>query len=163
MTATTFRAGVVFSGLVLACTAKPNPAAGPEAEAAIRAADSAWTMAFGGKQLEAAVAFVAPTGSILAPNTPIATGTEAVRQLFTGLMALPDLSIHWHPTTVHVSQSGELGYSIGVYEMSIRGPNGQPIPDHGKYSTVWEKQADGNWKVMMDIFNSDLPMPGQAP
>jgi ketosteroid isomerase-like protein len=38
-------------------------------------------------------------------------------------------------------------------------PAGKPVTDRGKYVTIWKKQADGSWKVIADIFNSDLPMP----
>jgi len=31
--------------------------------------------------------------------------------------------------------------------------------DKGKYVTVYRKQPDGKWKVVADIFNSDLPAP----
>jgi len=27
---------------------------------------------------------------------------------------------------------------------------------------VWKKQPDGSWKVVVDIYNSDLPAPGAA-
>ena len=30
--------------------------------------------------------------------------------------------------------------------------------DRGKYLEVWKKQADGKWKVVADMFNSDLPL-----
>jgi ketosteroid isomerase-like protein len=33
------------------------------------------------------------------------------------------------------------------------------VTDHGKYVAVWKKQADGNWKVAVDIWNTDLPLP----
>ncbi len=42
--------------------------------------------------------------------------------------------------------------------MSFNDPSGKMISDKGKYVTVWKKQADGSWKVMLDIFNTDLPM-----
>ena len=35
--------------------------------------------------------------------------------------------------------------------------------DHGKYCEVWEKKADGKWKVATDMFSSDLPAPGVSP
>jgi ketosteroid isomerase-like protein len=25
---------------------------------------------------------------------------------------------------------------------------------------IWRKQADSSWKVVLDVFNSDLPAPG---
>jgi len=44
-------------------------------------------------------------------------------------------------------------------------PDGTPMTDHGKYATIWRKQTDGSWKVVVDIFNSDveMPMPSSAP
>ena len=50
-------------------------------------------------------------------------------------------------------------YSIGTYELSFTDPKGRLIKDHGKYVTIWHTQADGSWKVALDIFNSDLPLP----
>ena len=31
----------------------------------------------------------------------------------------------------------------------------------GKFVEVWKKQADGQWKVVADMFSSDLPAPGE--
>jgi len=36
---------------------------------------------------------------------------------------------------------------------------GPPVTDRGKLVEVWKKQADGKWKTVADIFNSDLPLP----
>ena len=125
---------------------------------AVRAADSAWEKSFSGRDLEGAVAAVESAGSILAPNAPIATGPEAIRTLFTGFYAIPGLNLHWQPTRIEAAQSGELAFSSGGYVMTFTGPTG-PITDRGKYATVWRKQADGTWKVVVDVFNSDVPVP----
>ena len=29
--------------------------------------------------------------------------------------------------------------------------------DNGKYCEVWQKKADGKWKIGLDMFSSDLP------
>jgi ketosteroid isomerase-like protein len=41
--------------------------------------------------------------------------------------------------------------------MTIHIPN-VPIPasDRGTYIELWEKQADGSWKIARDIYNSDV-------
>ena len=36
--------------------------------------------------------------------------------------------------------------------------SGKPMKDHGKYVEIFKKQADGTWKVVADIWNSDLPV-----
>ena len=38
-------------------------------------------------------------------------------------------------------------------------PKGTPTIDKGKYIEIWKKQADGSWKLAMDMLNSDLAAP----
>ncbi len=130
---------------------------------AVRAADIAWEKAFTSKDLAGAIAFVESTGSVLPPNAPTATGPAAVQALFQGFYALPELNLHWQPTSVEAAHSGDLAYSSGTYQMSFNSPSGKPLADRGKYVTVWRKQADGSWRVVRDAFNSDLPVPSSAP
>lgn len=128
-------------------------------EETIRVADQQWLRVFAAKDLKNSVAFCTTDGSVLAPNAPIATGHEEIKKLFAGFFALPDLKISWKPTRIQVARSGELGYSSGAYKMDFNDPSGKPISDRGKYVTVWKKQKDGSWKVLLDIFNSDLQAP----
>jgi ketosteroid isomerase-like protein len=41
--------------------------------------------------------------------------------------------------------------------MTMNDAKGKPITSRGKYATMWKKQADGNWRAVVDISNSDLP------
>ena len=133
----------------------------PTAADAIRTADEQWERAFSSKDLEHSVAFCDESGSVLAPNFPIATGRAAIRQLFSGYFALPNLKIGWRVARVEAARSGDIGYSSGAYQMSFNDPSGKLVTDRGKYVTVWKKQTDGSWKVLLDIFNSDLPAASQ--
>jgi len=154
---------VILVGCALFLTAcQPQAPADQSAAAvdAVRAADVAWEKAFSGRDTTAAVAAVEPNGSVMGPNAAIATGPEAIRALFAGFYALPGMTLHWQAVTVEAARSGELAYSRGTYELSFTDPKGKPATDHGKYATVWRKQADGTWKVVLDIFNSDMPAPG---
>src|ERR1700686_3492224 len=47
--------------------------------------------------------------------------------------------------------------------MSFNDASGRPVVDTGKYVTVWHKRADGSWKAVADIFNSDLPAKTETP
>src|SRR5262249_39258713 len=127
---------------------------------AVRAADQAWMQVFAAKDLDKSVEFCDENGAVLGSNAPIANGRDAIRKSFAGFFALPNLKISWHPDRVSTAKSGELGYTTGAYQMTFTDPSGKTIPDKGKYVTIWKKEADGSWKVMLDIFNSDLP-PGQ--
>jgi ketosteroid isomerase-like protein len=45
----------------------------------------------------------------------------------------------------------------------MKDPDGKPMKDRGKFIEVWKKQADGKWKVVADMFNSDIPLPAPEP
>lgn len=126
--------------------------------AAVRAADQAWLKVFAAKNLEKSVAMCDDAGAILAPNAPASEGHTAISKSFAAFFALPNFKISWTPSKAEVS--GDLGYTSGAYEFSFVDPTGKTIPDHGKYVTVWKKQKDGSWKVLLDIFNTDLPPAG---
>ena len=132
------------------------------AEAELRSADQAWMKVFSAKDLDKSMAFMAPNGSVLPPNAPTATGQDAVRKAYAGMLALPDLHISWIPTMADASRSSDLGYTQGTYEMTFKDAGGKQVSDKGKYVTVWKRQPDKSWKVVADIFNSDLP-PAGAP
>jgi ketosteroid isomerase-like protein len=43
--------------------------------------------------------------------------------------------------------------------MTVKDAKGKSVPDRGKLIEVFRKQADGSWKTVADMFNSDLPAP----
>jgi ketosteroid isomerase-like protein len=143
--------------LVPACT-KQQPDTRAADEAAIRAADVAFSKAVEAKQLEAAVAFYADEAVAMFVNAPMLTTKQAIRKSFSEFLGTPGLAMKWQVTKVEAARSGEFGYTIGTYEMTMNDPKGKPITDRGKYTTVWKKQADGSWKAVVDISNTDLPV-----
>ena len=96
---------------------------------------------------------------MLPAHAAIATTKESIRNIFQKLLAIPGVSLSWKPTKVTAAESGDLAYSTGAYEMSAPDDSGKPSIDRGKYVAVWKKQADGNWKVSLDMWNTDLPLP----
>ena len=63
--------------------------------------------------------------------------------------------VKFNSTSVDVA--GDYAIETGTYEMTATEAGKKPVPDKGKYLTVWKKQADGSWKVYRDITNTDLP------
>ena len=60
-------------------------------------------------------------------------------------------------TIVDLDGSGDVAYAHGTYEMDVKPPGATvSMHDKGKYLEIWKKQPDGTWKVVSDIFNSDL-------
>jgi ketosteroid isomerase-like protein len=144
--------GLVF--LVVSAGAALGQTSGKETDA-ILAADAAWLKVYQAKDLAKSVAFCDEQASMLAPNAPIATGKDAIAKLIADDFAHDNIT--WHANKVGVARSGDLGYTSGTTEMNFKDASGKSNHDKGKYLTVWKKQADGSWKVLCDMFNSDLP------
>lgn len=60
----------------------------------------------------------------------------------------------WTPVGADISASGDMGYTYGTYEFTSSDRNGKPVVDHGKYTSIWKKQKDGTWKVVLDMGNA---------
>lgn len=143
---------------VVACTQQqPAPDTRAADQAALRDADMAWSKGAAAKQLDAMVGYYADDAALFLDNAPIATGKEAIHKVWEQMYQMPGFSIGWQASKVEVARSGDLGYTYGTYELMMNDPKGNPVTDRGKYVTVWKKQADGSWKAVADIANSDLP------
>lgn len=59
----------------------------------------------------------------------------------------------WEPQDGEAAKSSDLGYTWGKYTVTSKPETGEPVKSHGKYLNVWKKQADGSWKVLVDMGN----------
>src|SRR6478672_4204754 len=98
------------------------------------------------------VSYYAPDASVYVPGMAVTTGAGPIHDTFAKMMATPGFAVSFAPTKAEVSAAGDLGYTAGTYEMKMNGGT-----EKGKYISVWAKQANGDWKVKEDIFNSDAP------
>jgi ketosteroid isomerase-like protein len=126
-------------------------------ERAIREADAVTLKAAQAKNVDSAVANYADDASWLPPNAPMVTGKADIRAGWSKLIGSPGFNIDWQISKLEIARAGDLAYTIYSYQLSLEGPNGKPINDHGKDMAVWMKQSDGTWKMVADTFNSDLP------
>jgi ketosteroid isomerase-like protein len=132
--------------------------AGSADEKAIRDADEQWSKVAGAKDVDKTVSYYADDAVVLPPNQPMVTSKDGIRNLWKGFLdSLTDIS--WKTTRVETSNSGNMGYLIGTYAMTTK----DGTKDTGKYCEVWKKRADGKWKVVVDMFSSDLPVSAAAP
>jgi ketosteroid isomerase-like protein len=56
----------------------------------------------------------------------------------------------WNPAWADVSADGNFGYTTGGWELRPNGKTDKPT-SFGEYVTIWQKQADGNYKALLDI------------
>ena len=60
----------------------------------------------------------------------------------------------WTAIGADISASGDLGYTYGYYEFQHRDEAGKRITENGKYTSIWRRQSDGSWKVVLDMGNA---------
>jgi uncharacterized protein (TIGR02246 family) len=157
------RTGLAILGLLtlgpglISCAQKQATDSGKSAEATqaqdqntIRALDADWVRAVAAKDAEKSASFYADSGILLAPGARMATGRDAVQKTWAGLMAAPGFALSFTPDAIHVSQSGDLAYEVGTYELTTATKPGKPETVKASYVVVWGKQADGTWKALVD-------------
>jgi len=67
-----------------------------------------------------------------------------------------DRRLMWEPRYGDIAASGDIGYLTGPVRRIVPGQNnGQPF--HSIYASVWKRQPDGSFKVIMDM---GVPTPG---
>ena len=88
-------------------------------------------------------------------DAPLARG-DSIRTTWEQLISMPGFNLEWRATSAQVAEAGDMGYTIGTYELTV-GQDGASMVTVGKYVTLWKKQADGSWNVVVDCFNADGP------
>ena len=152
------KAMVVYGALLLTAATACVKGADIDAErAAIRTTDAAWASAAAAKSADEAASFLADDATMMPPHESVIVGKDAIAQWMAQTLSNPGFSISWQATAVDVAASGDFAYSTGTNQVQIQMPDGSTITDTGKGLTIWKKQADGSWKVVVDIFNSDTP------
>lgn len=107
-------------------------------------------------RLEGWVEAFAEEGMVLPAIGPVARGPNEIRELYAPLFADPDFEITWSPVGAEVASSGDFGYTFGDWQTSLPagGAGGQAKNEGGKYVTIWRREEDGRWRVILDIGNS---------
>ncbi len=101
-------------------------------------------------------AFYSPSATILPPNAAAVKDQEALISFFTSFPTISNFEFE----QLEVDGAGGLAYVWGKYSLDMLLPDAEStINDSGKFIEIWRKQEDGSWRVTLDIFNSDLPLP----
>jgi uncharacterized protein (TIGR02246 family) len=143
--------------LVAACARPPvePPDTRAADEATIRTQVGQWSAAAQAKDPEKSASFFAPDAVLLLERAPDLHGVATLREGFGHMMEDPNFALSFTPDNVVAARSGDLTYETGSYAITMTGPGGRPGTEKGHYVFVWQKQADGSWKVVVDAPVSD--------
>jgi ketosteroid isomerase-like protein len=139
---------------------QPDRATVSAREKELRALEAAMMAAAVEKGADGYMSFYAEDAVELPDGAPMLLGKETIGKTMTFLNDKNN-RLTWVPVHVDVSESGDLGYTFGNYEFRSIREDGKPSVEHGKYTTIWKKQKDGRWKVVLDMCNAS-PEPKDA-
>jgi ketosteroid isomerase-like protein len=129
------------------CARRSSPQAGREA---LKNADLAFAEATAGRRLSGFSSFLAEDVLSIRPNLPVIRGRPELAQRWAALLNDPAMSITWQPLEAVVSDGGEMGFTVGTYQITRTEGHSRSSAGGGKYITIWKRQPDGSWKVAFD-------------
>ena len=128
--------------------------------------DAAFSRATTQQGLEGFLSYFSEEAAILSSDAGTITGKPDIRSHYSRAFSTPGFKITWTPAEAHLDGVGELGYTYGTFQITTRDESGRPSSRSGQYCTIWRKQADGAWKIILDIGNAfgtrTLPAIGSA-
>lgn len=87
---------------------------------------------------------------LLKPNRMPIVGKQSLIASYAG-KSDSGFVLSWKPEKALIAQSGDLGYTYGIWTFIAPGDTSQ-----GTYLTVWKKNAAGQWKYIADTGNDGL-------
>ena len=121
-----------------------------EARQAIEAMNAEFIDAYNRGDVAATAAGYAEHCAVLAPNQPTVLGRQAIETLFKGMIEEIGGTVSFE--IVEVVEAGDLAYQWTTYSLE-----GGKESDAGQLVEIFNRQADGSWKIRLSIFNSDNP------
>ena len=136
-----------------------SQAGAPATDAAVRdsleAKNARLAMAMTTGDTATMMSIYADDAILMLADMPAARGREAIARLNAGMFSAYTVS-NAAFTTTDVIVTGDYAIETGAYRMTLKPRTGPAIPDTGKYVSVWRRDANGSWKMIRDISNSDL-------
>ncbi len=112
--------------------------------------------AFKRGDVAAVAALYTSDARLLPPDTPMMTGTAAIKAFWQGAMNLGIKEATLETIEVESSDGSDLATEIGKFTLGIETPGGERIAQTGKYMVLWKRDA-GIWKLQADIWNTNAP------
>lgn len=143
---------IVAVVLLISCATKEPKIVTVDTKKEILEADLAFSEMSKAKGMRAAfMEYIDSNGVLLRPNTLPLVGGQAIDYISQENDS--SYSMVWEPQGALVAKSGDLGFTYGVYALTIKGKDSVK---YGTYTSIWKKQADGKWKFVLDTGNDGI-------
>jgi ketosteroid isomerase-like protein len=126
------------------------------AEAAVRRITQEWVLACNTKHLDDLLDLYIADALVMRSNYPPVRGAAAVREFFFGALDAGLGEVEIEPLRVEVA--GDMAYEAGRCKALVPGATGKRREERGKYLWVCARQSNGEWKLAVDSWSSDLSL-----
>ena len=83
-------------------------------------------------------------------------GLDGVRSYRFGFIETPGVELDFELLRTEVSSAGDMGWTLAIGDITINRADGPPGKGRVHDFHTWKKQADGSWKVVVDMWNSGV-------
>ena len=126
------------------------------AEAAVRRITQEWVLACNTKHLDDLLDLYVGDALVLRSNYPPVRGASAVREFFFGALDSGLGEVEIEPLRLEVA--GDMAYEAGRCKALVPSASGKRREERGKYLWVCARQSNGEWKLAVDCWSSDLSL-----
>lgn len=122
-------------------------------------ADRAFAAAAQVRGLDGWMEYIAPDAARLHRiGTSFVRGHEEIRRADAAIFADPARRMIWEPTDGGLFAEGNHGFTTGRYQVLEKQADGsERLLGQGGYVSVWRREADGRWLIIMDTGAADPP------
>lgn len=94
---------------------------------------------------------------LVLPSGPPMKGKAELNEGFAKMLAASSV-VALRPSNVDRTVSGDIAVETGSFEVTMQPKTrGAETTDKGQYMVVWQRQADGSWKMTRAFNRSDVP------
>ena len=118
--------------------------------------DAEWAkVASEGRDVDRILSYWTEDAVVLPPGLAAVVGQAALRQYVEGSTQIPGFSITWESKDVTLSPDGQLAYMFSRNAVTVNAADGTPMTTEGRAVTIWRREADGEWRCAVEIWNAE--------
>ena len=115
----------------------------------------AWVEATNEKDIAKWATFLARDPYFSPADAPPLTDREAILAYYEKSFADPAFALDCEQLEIHVSQSGDMAWSVGVCQATFTGPDGNKRAGSSRWFKVWARSPDGSWKGRINSWKTE--------
>jgi ketosteroid isomerase-like protein len=111
-----------------------------------------WARTISPDSVERVMSFWADSAIFMTADAEPLYGKTEIRKMVEESLKEPGFKMNWQPVSASISEKGDMGYLIEENQLTFNNDStGKPMTLHGRAVTIWKKDANGNWKNVVEV------------